>query len=190
MTNPLDNVQDGEPLSLVAGDTWTWQRSDLGADFPPAAYSLTYSMQREGNTTAPTTFTATESGETYTVTVPAATTAVLAAGTWQWTAHAIRTADSARVTVGSGIFTVKPNPAVAHDPRSHAAKVLAAIEALIEGRATSDVSSYSIAGRSLTKLSIDELMSWRAKYRAMVNREQAAASGRSTGRTHVVRFSS
>jgi hypothetical protein len=49
--------------------------------------------------------------------------------------------------------------------------MLDAIEALIEGRATADVSTYSINGRSLTKLSIDELQKWRGVYRAEYNAE-------------------
>ena len=103
----------------------------------------------------------------------------------------LRTSDSARVAISSGTFTVKPDPATAGDVRSHAVKVLAALEALIEGRATADVSSYSIAGRSLTKLSVDELTKWRAYYRREVRRERDAANaaaGRATGRTQVVSF--
>ena len=49
---------------------------------------------------------------------------------------------------------------------SHAKIVLDAIEAVIENRATMDQSSMSIAGRSLSRLSIDELLTFRARYRA------------------------
>lgn len=192
MANPLDTVPEGEPSELVAGDTWIWQRSDLATDYPVAAYALTYSMQREGDIGVPTTFAATEVGNVYKVTVAAATTAAKAAGAWRWVAYMVRTADSARVAVASGVFTVKPDPAAAYDARSHATKVLAAIEALIEGRSTQDVSSYSIAGRSLTKLTVDELLKWRGFYRREVRREREAANaalGLPTGRTQVVRFS-
>jgi hypothetical protein len=192
MLNPLDNVPEGEPAMLVAGDTWVWQRSDLASDFPTATYSLSYSLQREGDVGAPTLIVATESGNVYKVTVDAATSAGKAAGTWRWTAYMVRTADSARVAIATGILIVKANPAAAFDARSHAVKVLAAIESLIEGRATSDVNSYSIAGRSLTKLSVDELLTWRSHYRREVRRERDAAnaaSGKPTGRTQVVRFS-
>jgi hypothetical protein len=192
MGNPLDTVPEGEPTMLVAGDTWTWQRNDLASDFPLAAYSLSYSIQREGATTAPTIVVSSEAGGAYKTTLSAATTAAFGAGIWRWVAYMTRTVDSERVNIGAGLFSVKPNPALAYDARSHASKVLAAIESLIEGRATSDVSSYSIAGRSLTRLSIDELLTWRAHYRREVKRERDAAlasKGRATSRTHAVRFS-
>lgn len=191
MVNPLDTVPEGEPATLVAGDTWIWQCSDLAVDYPVAAYTLTYSLQREGDTGAPTTFDATEVGNVYKVVVPAVTTAVKAAGSWRWVATMLRTADNARVAIASGLFLVKPNPAAAYDARSHASKVLAAIESLIEGKAASDVASYSIAGRSLTKLTFAELLQARTFYRREVKRERDvvnAAAGRPTGRTQVVRF--
>lgn len=50
------------------------------------------------------------------------------------------------------------------DRRSHAEIMLGQINALLEGRAKSDVASYSIKSRSLTKLSIEELMKWRDYY--------------------------
>ena len=43
------------------------------------------------------------------------------------------------------------------DVRTHAEKVFEALEALIEGRPTKDVTSYSIAGRSLTRMSPDPI---------------------------------
>ena len=191
MTNPLDTVPEGEPATLVAGDTWIWQRSGLASDYPVALYTLNYSIQREGDVAAPTVFVAITIGDIYKVTVAAATTAAKLAGTWRWVSYMVRTSDAARVAVGSGVFTVKPNPAAAYDARSHAVKILAAIESLIEGRAASDVNSYSIAGRSLTKLSVDDLLRWRAHYKREVRRERDAANaaaGRATGRTQVVRF--
>ena len=52
------------------------------------------------------------------------------------------------------------------DLRSHAKKVLDAIEAVIENRATVDQSSFSIAGRSLSRMSIDELLTLKNRYKA------------------------
>jgi hypothetical protein len=191
MSNPLDTVPEGEPLTLVAGDTWVWQRSDLSSDYPLGLYTLNYSMQREGDTAAPMTFAAFEIGSIYKVIVAATTTVSKSAGNWRWVAYMVRSADAARVAIGSGLFVVKPDPASAYDARSHAVKILAAIESLIEGRAASDVNSYSIAGRSLTKLSVDDLLRWRAYYKREVRRERDAANaaaGRPTGRTQVVSF--
>ena len=45
------------------------------------------------------------------------------------------------------------------------------LESLIEGKADSDVSSYAIAGRSLNKLTPDELITWFNYYKAQYQQE-------------------
>jgi hypothetical protein len=194
MRNPLIDMPSGEPSEVVAGDTWAWKRADLAADFPPASYTLSYALKREGATGASTMITAAESGDEYQVTVAAATTATYAAGVWRWEAYATRQSDGARVRVGYGQLIVKPNLAAATtDPRGHAQRMLDAIEALLEGRATKDVNSMSIKDRSLTKMTVQELRDWRDYYRAEVNRQKIAERkrlGKSTGRTMAVRFRS
>lgn len=74
---------------------------------------------------------------------------------------------------------------------SHATTMLAAIEAVLEGRITSDIEQYSIAGRQITKIPITELLVLRDRYKAEVAREEAAASlelGEKSKRTIKVRF--
>ena len=56
------------------------------------------------------------------------------------------------------------------DRRSHAEVMVGKINSILEGRADSDVSSYSIKSRSLTRLSIDELIRWRDYYISEVKR--------------------
>jgi hypothetical protein len=194
VSNPLVNMPEGEPMDVVAGDTWTWKRSDLASDYPVASYQLSYALKRETSSDAPTVIVAAESGSEYQVTIAAATTAGLTPGQWRWDAYMTRSSDSARVRVGWGRLTVNANAATATaDPRSHAQKLLAQIEALLEGRALQDVNSYSIKDRSLTKMTAEELTTWRDYYRREVNAEKIAERrrlGQSTGRTTVVRFSS
>ena len=48
--------------------------------------------------------------------------------------------------------------------RSHAAKMLSVIEAALEGRLTADIETYSIAGRSVSKIPVRELMALRKRY--------------------------
>jgi len=57
---------------------------------------------------------------------------------------------------------------------SHAKTMLDAIEAVLEGRIDSDVESYSIAGRQITKIPITELLTIREKYKAEVKKEEDA----------------
>ena len=77
------------------------------------------------------------------------------------------------------------------DVRSHAKKVLDAIEAVLENRASQDQMSYSIAGRSLSRMSIDDLMTFRNRYRAEYLREIKLArikNKQASGNTIKVRF--
>lgn len=179
MGNAFDsaNYPTREPAQLTVGDRWLWKRTDLGTDYAPASYSLKYALRRH-DTGAEIEITASESGSDYLVEVASATTAVLAAGRYLWTAYIIRTSDSERVVVGSGTVEVLANrDAVATDPRSHARIVLDAIEAVIENRASVDQQEYSIAGRSLKRMEIGDLLKFRDKYRAEVSAEERLASG-------------
>ena len=75
--------------------------------------------------------------------------------------------------------------------RSHAKIVLDAIEAVIENRANIDQSSMSIAGRSLSRMSIDDLLTFRARYKAEYLKEVKQArikNGRGSGNTIKVNF--
>ena len=65
------------------------------------------------------------------------------------------------------------------------------IESLLSGKADSDVANYSIAGRSLTKLTFEELRDARDFYRQEVlheNNELDLKNGRKGSSTIQVRF--
>lgn len=106
----------------------------------------------------------------------------------------------ARVTDGTTVTTIDDGTTeiladlitdAAADQRSHAKIMLDALEAVLQGKASKDVSSYSIAGRALTKLTPDELELWRDKYRAEYaaeRRKERIKDGRGSGATVKVRF--
>ena len=188
MTNILDDVPEGEPIALVAGDAWRWKRSDLAANFPSSAYTLAYAFRPVTGGTV-TTIDMTADGDDWLASKASAQTGALAAGDYSWTLLATRTADSERLSIGSGTTKVLPNLATdTADRRSHAQKVLASIEALLEGRATKDVESYTIGDRQLTKMSVEELLKWRDRYRAEVRNQIAAANGRSKRKRSLISF--
>jgi len=77
------------------------------------------------------------------------------------------------------------------DNRSHATIMVQKIQSLLEGKADKDVTSYSIQGRSISKMSITELTDWRDYYRKEVVKERQAAdlaAGKKTGSTIKARF--
>mgnify|MGYP004192860319 CR=1 FL=1 len=75
--------------------------------------------------------------------------------------------------------------------RSYAKTILDAIEAVISNRATMDQQSMSIAGRSLSRMSVDELMTFRNQFKQEYLQEVKAArnkNGQASGNTIKVRF--
>ena len=169
-----DNYPKQEPDLLVVGDRWTWRRPDLVSDYPTADYALTYEFHEDsgGGGSHKFTLTATETTDDYLIEIASATTANYATGDFHWYAFITRTSDSERIAIDDGYAKIELNFADTNaDHRSHAKKVLDAIEAVLENRASQDQMSYSIAGRSLSRMSIDDLMRFRDRYRAEYNRE-------------------
>lgn len=153
MGNQFDsaNYPTKEPTSLVAGDYIAWKRVDLGSDYPPASYQLKYSARLEGSTATEVEITASESGSDYLVEVPAANSAGWTPGLYHWQAYIIRSSDSERITVSSGIFEVKANRDLSTaDPRSNKKQALDALEATILNLQTGSVKSVSIFGKTVT----------------------------------------
>jgi hypothetical protein len=170
-----------EPSTLRAGDTWAWRRDDLTA-YPASAWSLRYRFA-----TAATSFelVATADGEAFTVTVAPAVTAEIDPGLYRWRAYV--TDGTARYTVAQGAAEVVPDleavPVGAGlDLRTHAQRVLAAIEAVIERRASRDQMSLTIAGRQLSRTPLKDLLMLRDQYRVEAQRE-ADAERLGQGRT-------
>lgn len=83
--------------------------------------------------------------------------------------------ESGAVPLRADLATATPGT----DQRLHTRKVLAAIEAVIEGRATLDQERYRIGERELHRTPIADLLKLRAHYRAELARETAAAQGHS-----------
>ena len=176
MANLFDsaNYPSQEPETLVVGDRWVWQRPDLVTDYPTDQYALTYEFHIDsgGGGNHQFTITATETTTAYIVEVASTVTDNYTADQYKWYAFITRTSDSQRVAVDNGMTTLVANFADTNaDLRTHAKKVLDAVQAVIENRATIDQSSFSIAGRSLSRMSIDELFTVRDRYRAEYNEE-------------------
>lgn len=167
----MPDIPSQEPQTLIAGDTWRWARTLAG--YPASSgWSLSYVLI---NAAAKLTITAQPDGDSHAVLVPAATTAGYPAGSYAWRARVSK--DGEIYTVGEGRLDIRDAfGGSTLDARSHARKALDAIEAVLEGRASSSVAEYEIAGRRLKYIPVPELMAMRDKYRAEVAQEDAAAS--------------
>lgn len=196
MANLFDaaNAPEGEPREVVVGDFIQWKRTDIAADYPPSEYSAEYVARITGGGSTEIKLPATEpaGADYYLFTVSSATSASFVAGLYHWQLEITQTSSGNRIVVDVGDFTAIPdmddNQA---DPRTHAEIMVAKIESVLEGRADSDVSSYSIAGRSITKMSLEELIIARNRYRAEVvqhKNKELLKRGKSNGSTIKVRF--
>ena len=156
-----------EPTAIRVGDTISWTKTF--DDFPATTYTLKYELVTSGTRIQ---IEASADGDDYAIAVAATTTVNWTAGRYHWESFAHDGND--RYHLESGVIDILPDFEVqtsGYDDRSHAKKVLDAIESLLEGKFTSDVESYTIAGRSLTKMSVEELLTARDRYRAEYNKE-------------------
>ena len=194
MANLFDaaNAPTTEPVTVVVGDFIQWKRTDLGTDYPNNLYTATYVARITGGGANEITLTGTASGDDYLFTVESADSADFAPGYYHWQLEIVRNSDSNRIVVDRGVFTAIVDLDVNQsDPRTHAEIMISKIESLLSGKADADVSSYSIAGRSLTKLSFSELVEARDYYKREYQKEVIAERirrGKSTGATVKVRF--
>ena len=189
MANIFTTIPEKEPINFYKGETVVWKRTDIGADYDPSSYSMVWEASLENDGSTRFSATVTESGTDYTFTLDNSSTASYTAGDYVWFLKVLQTSDSETLVIDSGKITVKDNYfATTGDTRSHAKVMLDKIESILENRADADVSSYSIAGRSLNKLTVDELLRWRDYYRAEYKKEVAEfRTGNNEGSGRVVK---
>jgi hypothetical protein len=166
----------------VAGDTWAFTMSLADHDAPTWTATIYFENQNQ-------TFSATASasGSDHSFSIAAATTAGYKAGRYRWS---IRATSGATVeTVQSGWVDVLPNPASSgmRDVRSWTRRTLEAVEATIEGRATDGQLAVTIAGRSISRIPLMELMQIRGQLRGEVRAEEQAENA-GLGRNIKVRY--
>lgn len=166
MTAPIKTT---EPALIFAGDTARWLKSL--ADYPASAgWVLAYALVSAGQRYS---FAATAQGDDHLVNVAAATTAAFVAGGYEYRGSVSKAGDV--FTVSAGRITISPAFGVAVDARSPARRTLEAIEATLEGRASSATAEYQIAGRQMKYIPIPELLQLRDRYRLDVAGEDRAA---------------
>ena len=178
----MSTIPDKEPASLRCGDTWQWSRTL--ADYPAGTWTLKYRFKSAAGGFE---IVATASGTDHAVSVAAATTAPYTAGSYTWMAWV--EAGAEKFTVDQGTVELLPDyrtgtSTAALDDRSHAKKVLDAIEAWIEGRDPA-VAEYEIAGRRMKYIPPADLVKLHNRYKSMVAAEEAKAKlarGEGSGR--------
>ena len=187
-----DNFKTVEPEVLTIGDRWVWKRTDLGSDYPPSSYALSYDARLQGTGSTAISITASESGDDYLVEVASATTAAYTAGSYSWAAYITGSSDSQRIQIDSGEWVTKTNLAAdTSDPRDHDEKMLDYLETTLESLAQKLTTSYSISDRSNTLQSMSEvreqLDDYRGRVRSKTNKARVL-SGQRTDMNLLLRF--
>lgn len=198
-----------EPLEIIIGDTITWIRrgvevvsvNDDGTEETTdikasEGWTLKFVAVGKLGIVSITATADTDNPDDFSFTASATTTGAYVAGDYRWQLVATygSGASAIRYTVAEGWVTITDNIAgrsAAYDNRSHAKKVLDAIEAVMEGRASKDQESYSIAGRTLSRTPIPDLIKLRQTYKAEHDAEVALQNvkmGRASGRRMMARF--
>ena len=175
------------PAKIRAGDTLKF--TDTVTDYPAVdGWTLHYIFSNASHTA---TFSV--SGTEYAFVVAAADTAKWNAGSYQWAAY-VDGVSSQRFTVGSGRVELLPNIVNGPtDQRAHVEKVIAAIEAVLENKASKDIESVTINGQWVKRMSPEHLLAWRATYKAELRtliRAEQIANGKSVSGTVLVSMKS
>lgn len=195
MTIPANQIPRTEPDVLRAGDTWSWLRTL--ADYPANAWTLHYYLRAVNATMGTPVLDLTSSADTtdplsHSITALASDTANLATGEWSWQCAARDIATGlVRVTLDTGTLTVQTNLEAADgsiDNRTHNQKMLDAICALLEKRATKLEESYQISGRMVKWLTPKELEEQKGIYTARVRQEKRNSGELRTSTDVNVRF--
>lgn len=194
MSNLFDaaNAPTTEPHEFVIGDFVQWKREDIVGDYPVATHSAKWVARLASGANTEITVDATEASTYYLFTISSAASAAFTQGHYHWQLEITQTSSANRIVVDTGTIDILYDLDVTGtDPRSHAQIMVDKIESILEGKADADVASYSINGRSLTKMSFQDLIEARDFYRKEYSKElriEYAKNGEETGATIKVRF--
>lgn len=155
------------PDEFFAGDTVKIRLSSR--DYPSPTW--TYKLALQGPEAF--TITADPDGEAHLFTIASATTSSKTGGVYGWTL--IAESGGERATIDAGSTWMKPDPTVT--VTSWAKTCLTLLRAHISGRLPSGLTSHTINGTSINKMSLPEAVKLEQYYSARVAAEDAAKVG-------------
>lgn len=172
MSDPFSFNSEGEPSEIILGSFVAWRTTYT---YDAALYRMEYVFR---NTGPDRTVVGAVVDGVWSFSIAGAVSSTWTHGPHTWDLNLVRLSDSEKIVVASGFIKFfQPT----EDRRSSARIMLDKIESILMNRADDDVESYSIGSRSITKLSLEELMMWRDHYRSEVSREESG------GRTPTLR---
>ena len=163
------------PAEIYAGFKTAWTLKS--SEYPASEYIIKYTLKKLGS--APITLIGTADGNDHLFVISSTASADYEAGTYYYQCY-VEDSGGELFPISTGKTEVKATllgQSDAFDPRTHAQKCLEAIEAVIEGRATSNQSSVKVGTKELRYYSFTELLGLRAYYINEVESESGEESG-------------
>lgn len=162
-----------EPTEITIGETLEWIKN-LSNYLPADGWTLTYYFRGAGKGFDAV---ATEENGSFLINVAATVTAEMSAGVYYWQAFVSKDddkflVDSGEVKAKAGFLSVDPTMTV--DNRSNNKKILDAIDAMIEGKASRDQQEYVIGQRQLKRIPIPDLIALQTLYAKRYSQEKRA----------------
>ncbi len=154
-----------EPTKISAGTSVSWSFSHVLTD---GSWQFCYALRGPGAIN----IDADGVNGQVTVSESAAVTTDWKAGSYEWRLYASQGEERQLLSIGQ--LEIEPDfmtLEAGHDPRTHARKMLDAINKVLEGRILSDHERYAVDGRSLDRIPILELHKLRRIYTQKVRRE-------------------
>lgn len=152
------------PSQITAGTTTKYSKSF--SDYPAPAWSMTVHIAGKGKIAV----AAVAAGAGFAVTITAVQSAALDSGAYTWVERV--TNGTEVYDAATGLVLVKPDPgaASAGDFQTWASRMVERLEALLEGRITSDVAeTMQIGGRAVSKIPVEQLWALLQSLRAEVS---------------------
>lgn len=167
------------PSVLRAGSAYEWTEKVSG--YAPGTYTLEYILFNAGQT-----LTIAGEANEFKVDLATSDTEGWAPGKYQYILRITDGTDKIDVRRGSVEILANVDNLQALDGRTHSRRMLDAIEATLEGRASNDAQEMTVRGRSIKLTPIPELLRLRGIYSAAVKSEEAAEKGQA-GTNRIVR---
>lgn len=185
-------VPDQEPDYIVSGLTAKW-KIYLADYLPGDNWTLKYSLKK--SSVAVINISSSDNGDDcHLINLSPTVTTAYTVGNYAYQAYVENSTTGEKHLIETGQIEIKTgfsDSADAFDPRTHARKVLDAIEAVIEGRATYNQSSVKVGDKELRYYSFTQLTQFREYYLQQVEldeQSEAASNGNAVHNAFLVEF--
>lgn len=175
-----------EPTTITQGEQIEWTRSISG--YPADEWTLDYRFRGDG---PGADVAAVADGRSFSATLTAAASLIMAVGTYRWQAWVTEIADANnKIHVASGVVSVERGFVSGEtgdiDLRTPARIALDSIDAAMTAFATSDVQEYEVTtpagGRRVKRSARQDLLNLRKHYATIVSMEQTRERLRNGGK--------